>query len=249
MVISDSVFAGKKSLNVAVSGAVLEDLLAMDELIVRDHPAKRVLIGVDPWLFNREHGDIRWKNLTNEYRRAVKRLGLEPKAKGRNIWMFKIRELFSPDYTLQILRGIEGDGPTEIGPSASIRYLYERTAKPDANQPIYKLSPYPTLDEDYKRIFEAWLTDLKSRELELIVWLAPFEPTTYERLSTESDYESFRKAENYITQLCKELEIPTVGQYDPTIQGYKTSDFRDPVHLKVPLVESFLTDLALFTHD
>ena len=55
------------TLNLAVSGSSVEDLVAIGGLVAKRFKPATILIGVDPWLFNARSGQDRWKTLRTEY--------------------------------------------------------------------------------------------------------------------------------------------------------------------------------------
>lgn len=65
---------GGTAVNVAVPGATLEDLIALLELSAAIRPRTYVL-GVDPWLFNRNNNQNSWQALGGAYRRGLERIG------------------------------------------------------------------------------------------------------------------------------------------------------------------------------
>lgn len=77
MMIGDNIFQ-QKSLNNSVSGASLEDYLALwyvyDE---KGFLPEVFVIGLDPWILNRNSGQGRWQSLNNNYQKMIKRLNLK----------------------------------------------------------------------------------------------------------------------------------------------------------------------------
>lgn len=65
---------GGSAVNVAVPGATLEDLVALLEMSAAIRPRTYVL-GVDPWLFNRNNNQNSWQVLGAAYRRGLERIG------------------------------------------------------------------------------------------------------------------------------------------------------------------------------
>jgi hypothetical protein len=67
MLIGTSLFPEGTLHNGAVSGGVLEDLLAVYQLYTaRGWQPDTLIIGLDPWMFNANHGQERWKTLATE---------------------------------------------------------------------------------------------------------------------------------------------------------------------------------------
>ena len=59
--------AGEPVLNLSVSGASLEDLHALGMSGLRVTSAKRIVIGVDPWMLHPNSGQNRWTSIRSEY--------------------------------------------------------------------------------------------------------------------------------------------------------------------------------------
>ncbi len=78
MLIGENLFPKGTLHNGAVSGGVLEDLLAVYELYTARgwHP-DTLIIGLDPWMFNANHGQERWKTLAPEALQMRRTLGAE----------------------------------------------------------------------------------------------------------------------------------------------------------------------------
>lgn len=89
-------FGFEKGVNNGVSGAVMEDMLSMAELYDEyGMLPQTVVMGIDPWLFNANHGDTRYKELIPEYNRFAKKLQLPAREEMGNIYT---GQLFSPTY-------------------------------------------------------------------------------------------------------------------------------------------------------
>jgi Protein of unknown function (DUF1574) len=68
MGISSGFFPNKVLLNNSVSGASIEDYIGIFDLYrIRGLKPKLVIIGLDPWILNRNNGQDRWKYLNDEY--------------------------------------------------------------------------------------------------------------------------------------------------------------------------------------
>jgi len=68
MLINDEYFTEKFLLNNSVSGASIEDLISIYQIYKSKGmiPGK-VIIGIDPWLFNENNNQSRWKTLEKEF--------------------------------------------------------------------------------------------------------------------------------------------------------------------------------------
>lgn len=115
MMISKDLFPGKSFINHSVSGATLEDDVALlFALKEQQNLPKIVVLGLDPWLFNKYNGLNRWKSLENEYRKALRILGLD-NSMVRNIifeWGYKVekyKQLIALAYLKESLRCMRTD--------------------------------------------------------------------------------------------------------------------------------------------
>ena len=61
----------KHSLNLGVSGATVEDHVALLDLATTKFNPKTLIIGTDPWIFNSASGQKRWQSLKTEYENAI----------------------------------------------------------------------------------------------------------------------------------------------------------------------------------
>lgn len=66
---------GGSTINAGVPGATLEDLFAMAAM-TRDIHFKHIVIGVDPWIFNRNNNQQSWRALKSEYQAGLSLAGL-----------------------------------------------------------------------------------------------------------------------------------------------------------------------------
>ena len=58
-------------LNLGVSGASIEDHITLLEMSLQKFNPETVIIGLDPWLFNKFNYQGRWKSLKKEYRKSL----------------------------------------------------------------------------------------------------------------------------------------------------------------------------------
>ena len=71
--ISQEMLNTHRLLNLSVAGASIEDYVALLELSTRFAP-RSVIIGVDPWIFNRNNAQDRWQSLRDVYAQGLTRL-------------------------------------------------------------------------------------------------------------------------------------------------------------------------------
>jgi hypothetical protein len=78
MLIGENIYPKGTVHNGAVSGGVVEDMLAVYEMYTARgwHP-DTLILGVDPWMLNDNHGQERWKTLASEAMAMRRKLGAE----------------------------------------------------------------------------------------------------------------------------------------------------------------------------
>lgn len=68
LIINSANFQNLKVFNSSVSGASVEDLVAIYQMYkTQKMLPKKILFGIDPWLFNKNNGQNRWLPLKKEY--------------------------------------------------------------------------------------------------------------------------------------------------------------------------------------
>lgn len=243
MTINGEALPAKSILNLAVPGASLEDLLALWMLAEENVDYDTVLLALDPWILNPEHGDIRWKTLAPNWKAALDKLDLQVQPEAQSgLWQAKAKEIFSPLYFRDSVVSLRESKKSILGVQEDGSILY-RTPPPTFQQSkgqIYKLSPFPNIDEHYLGYLKAWLETLQASGKRVVVWFPPFRPDTYGRLRKESDYRVFRQSEASLRQLCEKLGLQTLGSYDPESQCFSNEDFWDGIHLLPEKVTEFV---------
>ena len=66
----------KQILNLGVSGASVEDHIAITLMALEKFNLDTILLGADPWLFNDFANQERWKSIAEEYQISLKNLVL-----------------------------------------------------------------------------------------------------------------------------------------------------------------------------
>ena len=246
MTINGDAFPGKTVLNLAVSGATLEDLLALWQLAQERIQYRELIIGLDPWILNPEHGDVRWKSLVADYNEALKKIQSDSQpATDKSLWRSKIKEIFSPLYFKDSLMALSKGKASLLGVRQDGSVIYRSAPPPEkeTGAPIYKMSPFPKLKKSYKKDLDLWLKLLSKSDKPVIIWLPPFRPDTYERLESESDYAMFREARLFLRTECERFQFTTLGSYNPSALQLETQDFRDEIHLKPEAVAEQMTEV------
>ena len=108
--IGDNIFPGKTVMNNGVTGATIEDLLAIVNMYDSlELPMNEIFIELSPWYLNDNNGQTRWKSISPDYTAFVNKLQLNEHQKleqpGNVSWIDpKVLELFSFEYFQQSVK-------------------------------------------------------------------------------------------------------------------------------------------------
>lgn len=107
LMISSKSFPGASFHNHGVSGASIEDDMAIFEMYMEKNiEPKVVILGLDPWFLNKNSGQERWKSIGDHYERFASRIGIDNKFSNpffiwRDSGFFRIKkylQIFSLSY-------------------------------------------------------------------------------------------------------------------------------------------------------
>lgn len=116
MACNSTVFPGKTLHNGAVSGAQINDLLAVFELYVENHGLpSTVLVEVEPWTFSKNWQDKRFKSISEYYKRGIERVQADVTVDSNELADYN-NELISFPYLASSLKMLsEGKLPMNSG--------------------------------------------------------------------------------------------------------------------------------------
>ena len=249
--------------NYSVSGAVLEDILGLWNVLDNTKDYKSVIIGIDAWIFNENSGEKRWKTLNEDYTNALKKLNVN-NSNNNSIDFDKYWQLISLDYlkaSLKVLRNkdkgsnLEGvtdlncdkilllkDGAIYYGNSKnniSVREV-DKEAKEYLKGGIYHLEGFERLDENRLAIFNRFIGRLVNDKKSVVLFLTPYHPTVYEFLANNDRYRMVLETEKLIRGLVVNDNIRIIGSFDPNKCGINEADFMDGMHLKNCSIDVFI---------
>lgn len=248
--------------NFAVSGAVQEDDIAIWHCYTQkmEKLPKMLIIGVDPWLFNINNGESRWKNaFALEYSDGMRDLGLNC-AVDNDYTQFSslisiqytkesLMKFFKKDQTLAIWESQEkNDEERQIkygdGSIAYSRKFYRENADESAKNyikgKVYHLEDYDKLAENETDVFSAFVESMQSNGVQVIFFLPPYHPLVYDYLSKEQKYKCVLEAEQWYRDFASKKGITVIGGYNPASMGLTGKDFLDGMHTKRESVNEYL---------
>lgn len=250
----------KNAINNGVSGASLEDDLAIYYLYEKKGcKLNKVIVGLDPYILNDNHGQVRWKTLKNEYEELSNKL--LKNSYSFNIESFvekyeKYKQLLSISYFNISLdyffRGVKIDykctkniinsGFTRLT-NGSINYhaSYRNASQSEVEKKvedevkskvIYSLDNYTELSDHYKILFANFISYLQNKNIEVEFILPSYHPIMYAHLNKNKYFNIVFKAENYFINYAKTHKIKVYGSYNPRVYDLNNSSFYDSFHCK-----------------
>jgi len=231
-------------LNLGVSGASIEDDIAIAGLALKKLKPKIILIGADPWLLNAHAGQARWRSISHEYFTARAALGAADASRpptqpehsddakpdllsplGVLYQRTNVAKVGADDDTPSILKAkIRRDGsrvPETASALTDEAMVRDFDALLDYSMHRYRFSP------KLKHELEAFL-DYVAAKHEVALVLSPYHPRLYDRMKAERPV--FIAMERQFRALGASRQIKVLGSYDPTTVGCDDVDFYDGMH-------------------
>jgi hypothetical protein len=254
--VEDQIFKGicKSVINLGVSGASLEDHLALSyELLQNGKSPKTIIFGIDPWVINFQK-DLRWGRYKQSYF-AMKEIIERDKEidNSERFEAFKyITNLLSLDYFIRSLRLIGQDKKAIVEapkfdyrrgiadpvllPDGSLiyseKFVNERNG---TDTPIggtnYAFEDGSQISEPAFILYGKLLNYLIKEGRKLIIVFPPYQQNVW-KSSDSVVVRALIEVEPRIKQLGEELNIPVLGSYNPDYVGCNSDEFYDQMHSK-----------------
>jgi len=242
--------------NHSISGASLEDYIAIIGAYeyIHGYIPSTIILGIDPWVFNKYSGQNRWKTLSKYYNYEITKIYHKKQKSDKSININKWQQLINYDYTISNIKFANtllknkgkvfyitdtiniDDSIKEIDGSIhypfETRYIKENKVKTNAiaysKKPVYSLERFKKLDS--RDLFENFMKYLQSRNTKIIFFLPPYNPITYDLLIKQPEYQIINKVEKYLIRFAKRQNIIIKGSYNPHKYNFKNKDFSDGMH-------------------
>tara|TARA_B100000508_G_scaffold139849_1_gene139095 strand:- start:2955 stop:4022 length:1068 start_codon:yes stop_codon:yes gene_type:complete len=253
MLLTSDMFPNSTFFNRGVSGASIEDLIAIYQLCKSNNKLpKKIIIGIDPWVFNDNNDKTRWKTA---FRNEVNLFANLPSTPYLNIVVEKIRELFSFSYFqnsfkpfIKMLVGKrEYPQPTQTIDNSSTLKLADgsiwygtdtyrlSTKKIDekvqswlAGGAIYGLENFNTISNKNWEFFKLLINEMANNDIEISFYMEPYHPLIYEKV--KKTHKMVIKTEEKIRNYAKENKIKIIGSFNPSKLGLSGNSFYDGMH-------------------
>lgn len=251
-------------INLGVSGASLEDFLALSEITLQNkQSSKTIVFVIDPWSLN-PNRDTRWLRYKDEYYKMKDRLFGKSKSETPVTDLSILHNLISREYFLRSVslfftknqRKIElaqkfdqhiGLPTSVILPDGS-RIYSQKKIRESYDQAVngidsYKIVKNKWYNEDSVEIFTKLINHLKRNGRNVIFVLTPYHPAVW-KISEQSVVSAMIAMESKVNEIAKSNSILVVGSYHPDKIGCTANEFMDSMHAK----RSCLNKLEKYTN-
>ncbi len=236
----------KQILNLGVSGASVEDHIAITLMALEKFNVDTILLGADPWLFNDFANLLRWKSILEEYKISLKNIQLKSKdyniTKNKNygekhlFHEFFLEKLYSfmnirkLDLTLKEnqINNLSKEVILRDGKRVYASKVIDEKIK--ANVIEYSMYQYKFSDKYYE-IYKSFIEHLINvHNKEVILLLPPYYLPSYKLTIQEKPF--YLDLERKFKKLSKETNIKIIGSYDASLVPCDDNEFYDYMHPK-----------------
>jgi hypothetical protein len=245
-----------KIINLSVSGASIEDDIAIADMAIKKFQPSTIFIGVDPWLFNAKSGQGRWKSLNNEYISALSSLKLSTTSianlteDNKQSRFFIVASKIYDAVNLQKFNAINDipESRDKIRRDGSRVYnlAYANKNQKEISAEFNDLLNYAMTNYDYSKesqeIFGRFI-DTYSKNLNVVLVLSPYHPDLYERMKIERPI--YLEIESNFRDFSKLHGVKIIGSYNPFRVECTSKDFYDGMHPNDLCMEKVLNELEV----
>ncbi len=245
--------SNEKFHNYSVSGASLEDYIALTSIHIDNQHKfpKNIILGVDPWIFNKHNEQNRYLSFVDDYNKLISKIDTDQSINEKPQY---IQKLFSIEYLIENINFIKNNISNNlkgyyivdtINIDASIReidgslqYPYKRrnpnfkeveyAAIQYTNGNAYSLNNFTKLDN--VELFKSFILYLKNNDVNVILYLPPYNPISYDLLLKNEKYSIINQVENYLLSFSEKYDIKLIGSYNPHKYNFSYKDFIDGDH-------------------
>ena len=243
----------KHSLNLGVSGATVEDHVALLDLATTKFNPKTLIIGTDPWIFNSASGQKRWQSLKTEYENAI--IKIQPEiTKNQTISSGFYDQLINYAYTKESLSELykryKNPDDVDIQYVQSDAPLWDRDIIRKDGSRVYNKKYAERSQEDLATEVDGWieysmssysysqkllktfsaLLDHYNKNYEVILLLSPYHPLAYKKILEKKRI--IVEVENSIRSIASASNIQVIGSYNPSKNKCTVEEFYDGAHPK-----------------
>ncbi|MFW5737140.1 MAG: hypothetical protein ACOCXB_07325 [Halanaerobium sp.] len=266
--IREEMIEGDGFFNHGVSGAVLEDYIAITQIYKEnDKLFDHVILDLNPWIFNKYNMEERWRSIEEYYYSFFDRDYTDDESFMESNFGRNYGQLFSATYfqasfeTLikgQAFKDIEETEAESLSEPVKLSdgsLVYQRSRKnisaEDAEieaqnyirNGVYSLENYSELNQEDLEQFEQLIEFYQQEDIEITFYLAPYHPLVYDYLEDNERYHIIYQVEEYLREFAEKNDIKVVGDYSPYDLDLGPEDFHDGMHPRESVMEDIFSDL------
>jgi hypothetical protein len=238
-------------INLGVSGASLEDYLALSEAILRNEkPPKVIVFGIDPWSFNFNR-DSRWVRYKQNFFNIKSKLEGEYHDDNSSSTLALMRNLINREYLLRSVQLIRSerrpiknvqefdhqvglDDPVLL-PDGSLIYSgkYMRNAFASKISGIhgFGIRGPRWVTEKAAELFIRLVNHLQQQKFKIIFVLVPYHPAVW-NIAEHSAVTAINVVESKVHEIARLTGSQVIGSYNPSNIGCTADEFFDEAHGK-----------------
>lgn len=254
----DSNSFSKSTLNLSVSGASVEDLVAFIPESVNKFSPSVVYIGADPWIFNKNSEQNRWisvKDMYEFWREKINDKNLDVALFQNSLNHSLYENPFSSFYHKLNLKDEQVNGKNESISKKSKDGLciYDKIYSNQSQEEIrrnflsnlsYSMNNFE-FDNNAKDLYINLIKYLQDKKFEVILVLSPYHPELVKLMKFKKS--KVLEIENNFIEIARELNVKIIGSYDISKIGLNISnyDFYDGMHPKDSLMSLIVKQKSL----
>ena len=231
---------GDEVLNLSVSGAAVEDMIALVGEANAKFDVAKVYLAADPWLFNQNSTQDEWTSIAGLYQNWVSQLQSDDPQRGPYLTGLQrdqggLNAVFSA-VNIAALSTSDGRHEALAKRSSDGVMVYDQSFANKTQDQIeagfehlltYQIATYQHSSE-YKEKYISLIKYLKRNDIEVSIVLSPYHPGLFARMTLEMPL--YVVLEDEIRQLGKTLNVAVLGSYDPASVGCGAGEFYDGMH-------------------
>jgi hypothetical protein len=244
----NSDMVGTPILNISVSGSSIEDLYTLGLSGVKVSKGSSILIGLDPWIINRNYEDNRWQSLRDEYvywssvvdnqlpLSSSQFFAADDKVARASLITKLYQEINIAKYSTIPRNGLpetvakkSKEGSIIYGLEYATMSEREKRAGFPADLRYGGMAQFEVSQRNLVKI-EKLIKYLQSNGIEVTLLLSPYHPDLFSDSAIQ--LRSINLAETSFRDMANETSAILLGSFDPKILKCEASEFYDGMHPK-----------------
>jgi hypothetical protein len=251
MLLNSNHFSSTKFFNHSVSGASMEDIIAIYQALkIKKQLPTRIIMGFDPWTLNSNNNQTRWRSISSYYYTFK---GITNEQNFNVNQLHKIKELLSVSYFQASIEYLPNILKKQSNPIATTRkqnvlntklidgsLVYGtdyRNATPDKingkirsyiSGNVYSLENFDEVSQNIVEDLTHLIDDMQQNGIKVEFFLCPYPPLVYEYI--EENFPAVLETEKIANNFASKYDIRIYGSFDPTKMEMDNTFFYDGMH-------------------